>query len=616
MANQFPNLPGVTMSINDGNLRIERAAPGQKITVLGVTTADFPLNEPVALNDAAAGRTALFHPATGTFTAKPSELNALLAECAKGVSIEFVKIAHGWGDEGLLYINETDFDGHILTEQERYVALQEAFDVLLNHDMDSVFCAGIYCDSKPDLSEIMDVDGVTPVYGSIDGDFAYQLADFCNTSTEENHTVLSAIGRMPIRIKQFRESVKEAYYDKLHIDQFDALTVGIVLTSSSSSEYVASKDIVIDIGATPFGVNLPFHGSSIVIHYPTGSRTYTVDSFDGVDTITLIEYPLESSDPVKVALQTFDTTDSDYDSALTSLLQTQFRLAFRGYHPTDTLSTNKPTLYEFNQYYTDAINFVGNTNIDGVTETSGNILPDNYRLFAMVGGAKANPDGGTGDILDGNNQKVDLGKWISLGALEGTSSNSFGDQTLNLIGFASENRYVSTGMGEYIATMLKLRANDSTTNKPLEGFITNRDMKRTFADLVVKARYIFTKRRPGGGFAIAAGDTAAYNIDENRRSDFVRLTTVRIAGLVIKSGRRIIDPYIGGPSNTSTISAIRSELQSMYELFVRDGFIASNFEFQFLQDPNQAVLGYASLNQKITPSFELRKVFGQLNLKK
>lgn len=602
MANNFPNLPGVVMTINDGNLRVERAAVGQKITILGVTTANIPLNEPVLLTDASAGRSGLFHPATNTFSSKPSELNAALAETAKGVAVEYVKIAHGWGDEGLLYFDETDFDGHILTEQERYQALQETFDVLLNHDMDAIFCAGIFLNSKPDLVEIMDADGTTPTYGSLDGDFAYQLADFCDESTAENHTVIGALGKLPIRIEQFRASVKTDYYDKFSIVQDIANTVT-----------AGTKTIVLD-GAL-VGNDLPFHGSSITIHYPTGTRTYTVDTFDAVDTIVVIEVPLESTVPVNVAFQAFDETAGAY-TTFTTAIQAEYRLAFRGYHPTDTLSTSIPTLFEFQNYYNDAVVFKDNTNIDGVTAAAGAILPTNYRMFKMIGGAATNPNGGTGDILDGNEQKIDLGKWISMGALEGTSSNSFGDQTLNLIGFASESRYVSTGMGEYMGMVLRLRENDSSTNKPIDGFISNRDMKRSLADSVAAARYIFARRRPGGRFVVGVGDTGAYNIDENRRSDFVRLTTVRISGAIIKASRAVIDPYIGGPSSSQMIAAIRSELDEMFQLFVRDGFIANNYEFQFLQSADSAVLGQATLLQNISPAFELRKVFGELNLKK
>lgn len=497
----YPNVPGVFHSVNDGGLRIERATPGQKITVLGVTTADVPINEPTLLRGAATDKLNVSHPAVSTLPSIPSELNRGLSECSKGIAVEYVKIAHGWGEEGFGFIDHVDFNGHIITMSERYEALQASFDLLLNHNMDMVHIPGIYADKSADLTELLEADNTTPIYTTADGDFAYQLANFCDDSTAENQSCMSGIGRMPIRIKQFYEALDADYFSLLNLTP-------LVLHSSVAATKKATFTV-------PFAAaTMPIVGSSVLLHYPTGPRTYSVASVatPGAGTVsditltsvltdtahglvvgdavvfaatangltagttyyvktvpnandytisltpggatittlvngaalglayvingaqlTLVETPLEHVTPnVEARVQTFNTSINAYDSTLRTAIAEAYRRAFRGYHPTDLTSTNKATLTEFAEFLQGAEDFTDMLNLDGTTVTGGNLLPDNYRMWKAAGGAAANPNGSTPDILDSNSTPIDLGKWLSLGSLHGKSTNTFGDQTLKL----------------------------------------------------------------------------------------------------------------------------------------------------------------------------------------
>lgn len=617
----YPNIPGVFHGVNDNNLSIERAAPGQKITVLGVTTADIPINEPVLLRSASSDRFNVMHPANGTLPAIPSELNRGMAEAGKSVAIEYVKIAHGWGEEGYGFINHPDFDGHIITPTERFEALQETYDLLLNNNMDMVYVCGIYADKQTSLTQLLLPNNSTPAYSVSTGDLGYQLANFCEDSTSENQSCLSGIGRLPIRIKQFYEALDADYFSNLDLTAFND-----VVTIDASTKTVTF--------ANPFIASaMPFKGSSILIHYPTGPRRYVVvdlgstlftsssstsSSSISYDQVILKETPVEySSGPnLKVRLQTFDTTSVMYDSVLTESIQDAYRRAFRGYHPTDLTSTNKATLTEFQEFLTGAENFTNMLNFDGTTAASSALYPTNYRFWKATGGAVAFPNGSNIDIVDANGIPIDMGKWLSLCSLHGKSSNSFGDQTLSLYGFASERLYVSNGVGEYLAMALKLPENVSTTNRPIEGFFAERDIKRSTLDSLIGKRFLVTTSDPTSGFVIAAGNTAAYLIDNNRRSDYTFLTTVRITAKTLQGVRNVVRPYIGRALTASQFRAIDADLTVMYNNLVKDGYIDKDYDFALDQTADQKVLGHATLRQSIRPAFELRKIFGETNLRK
>lgn len=629
MASKFPNIPGTYHLLNDGNLNIERVAPGSKAVVLGVTTAPVPINEPISLQDAD-GRLSVSHPGNGALTLVPSELNKGISEIGKSINVEFIKIAHGWGEEGYLHIGNTDFNGHIITETERYVALEETLDLLLNYNMDVVYIPGIYVDRKAALDEVYLEDGTTLRYSTQVGDLGYQLGEFCDDSVAENQSVISGISRMPIRIKQFYDGCDADYFSLLGYKQVEVVSV----TS-------ATKEIVIN---TAFGTDMPFKGSTIEVNYPTGRRTYTVESDDGVSTLTIQEdNPLEfspvpvlpssssgissSSAPssssgiiavLKATMQVFDTSGGDaYDQGLRDKVQSAYRRAFQGLHPTDLTSVNAAvSMKEFDDYLKAALVFTDMLNADGVTAGQSDLYPTNYRWWKQSGGAVSNPDGATGDLSDGKGNPIDLGKWLSLGTLHGKSANSYGDQAFRAIGLASERLYTSTGMGEYLALALKLPENSSTTNKPIDGFVSERDIKKSLLDKLIGSRYIVTSRSPVAGFVVAAGNTAAYLIDNNRRSDFTFLTTVRIINRLLQNGRLIIAPYLGETMNVTAFSALQTDLAEMYRLAVDDGFIFDGFDFNLTQTPDQRVLGHASLDQTVQPAFELRKVFGETNLTK
>jgi len=154
------NLPRVDVTVNDGGLRLSRPIAGPKVTLLGVTTStNLDLFEPYLVPDIETGFTA-----AAESTGRPSELSKALEEAYAGGAraVELVKIA--------------DTSNEACTLDQRYAALDSAYDVLANTEVDVVVPVSAYIDNP-----------------AASGDFAYQLADFCYNTTAVNRSAIGVI---------------------------------------------------------------------------------------------------------------------------------------------------------------------------------------------------------------------------------------------------------------------------------------------------------------------------------------------------------------------------------------------------------------------------------------
>ena len=154
------NIPRVDVTINDGGLRLSPPVAGPKVTLLGVTTGtNLTIGEPFLVPDAETGF--LY---TAEASGRPSELSKAVEEAFSGGarSVEVVKIANT--------------SNEACTLDQRFAALETAYDILANTEIDVVVPVGCYID-KPAPS----------------GDFAYQLAMFCYTSTTINRAAIGVI---------------------------------------------------------------------------------------------------------------------------------------------------------------------------------------------------------------------------------------------------------------------------------------------------------------------------------------------------------------------------------------------------------------------------------------
>lgn len=170
-------LPGVSVDIADQRLRVVPSAPGPKLTILGTTTSvALDVNEPVSIDNTAKGLRLLRHT-----DGSPSELSLALAEAlaAGAQNIEVVKIATASGELSSY------------TPNNRFDALESAYDLLKIHDVDVVVPVNAYVD-QTGLSSSSPA-GLTRSRG-----YGRQLADFCFNATARGNTCIGVIGARPI----------------------------------------------------------------------------------------------------------------------------------------------------------------------------------------------------------------------------------------------------------------------------------------------------------------------------------------------------------------------------------------------------------------------------------
>jgi hypothetical protein len=188
-------LPGVTVTVNDGGLRVPRPLIGTRVLLLGTTTStDFSVNDPVVVTNVPLALQAL-REATGQTASGArleSELSLALAECLGG-GAEFVEIVKIGTARGLMY---TGYSPHA-----RYVALSGAYDALKAHDTDIVVPVGAYAEDVIQngaydyTGSSMGVWTGSSEYSS--DSFGRQLAQFCYDQTTNHNTTIGVIGVKP-----------------------------------------------------------------------------------------------------------------------------------------------------------------------------------------------------------------------------------------------------------------------------------------------------------------------------------------------------------------------------------------------------------------------------------
>jgi len=175
----YPNLPGVSVTLNDLGLQIAPPPSGPKITLLGYTSnTGITLREPQIVSNLGAAAAALYF--SGSSGEKyPGEL-ALAVEEAYGAgagTVEIVVIGHVTGSAVATIVSPTGTGPGI-----RYNDLALAYDAIIDRQMDIIVPVGAHADNP-----------------TVTGGFLNQLAQFCyKATTEVDNACFGVIGMMPV----------------------------------------------------------------------------------------------------------------------------------------------------------------------------------------------------------------------------------------------------------------------------------------------------------------------------------------------------------------------------------------------------------------------------------
>jgi hypothetical protein len=208
--------------------------------------------------------------------------------------------------------------------------------------------------------------------------------------------------------------------------------------------------------------------------------------------------------------------------------------------------------------------------------------------------------------VDGRNVKVDAGSYINvLAAPLKATSTQVKDLAAEYGAPVSSTSYVTDGVAPYAGLTNALAPHSATTNKFISGVFPHKLLSRTQANTLTGMRFVTMYTR-SKGFVVAKDTTGAYNVNKYVRSDYVLLTTMRIAQTAVDLIRAVAEDFIGEPNNAPQMNALNNEIDQV--LLSMKGSALNAYDFVITSTPEQRVLGELDIALTLVPAFEVTTI--------
>ena len=245
---------------------------------------------------------------------------------------------------------------------------------------------------------------------------------------------------------------------------------------------------------------------------------------------------------------------------------------------------------------------------DGITDSvpgpSGDGVPDYYAFWATVDEAipVGSPPASAANVRkDSKNNPIDIGAYISVVATWCRYRNEAAARL-----YPDRGYYNACGDGSYAGLVSTLPPEIAATNQVVGGAEPLRSLSARQANDLSQARFVAFWTTPAG-FAVVSAMTGAYNVSSWYRSDFVRLSTVRITHDAVNTVRLVANPYIGKPNNAQNRSALEDAIDAGLAKLQQRGAL-QGFRFKLESPPNSQVLGQIVVDLTIVPAFEITEI--------
>lgn len=208
---------------------------------------------------------------------------------------------------------------------------------------------------------------------------------------------------------------------------------------------------------------------------------------------------------------------------------------------------------------------------------------------------------------DSRGVKVDAGAYLSVVAMPLRSVGTQVRSVALAVGASPSFTSMNTdGAAAYAGLITSLAPQSSTTNKSLGGVTQLRLLSAKQANDLTGMRYVTMLNRTKG-LTVASGVSGAYNVTKYVRSDFVRLTTVRIVHAAVDLIRSVADKYLGEPNNAPQMNALDAEIDQVLLSLKGQGAL-NGYQFAISSTPDQRVLGELDINLTLVPAFEITRI--------
>lgn len=246
---------------------------------------------------------------------------------------------------------------------------------------------------------------------------------------------------------------------------------------------------------------------------------------------------------------------------------------------------------------------------DGVTD-DGDGIPDYFAFWATTDEAipvGSPPSSAINIRKDAKGRPIDIGSYISVVASWCKIRNEAASRM-----YPTKGYYNAGGEGVYAGLISKLPSEISTTNQPVPGAAPLRNLSSPQVNNLNGARFVTFWTTPTG-FVVSSGMTGAHNVSQYYRSDFVRLTTVRITQDAIAAVRLAAGPFLGKPNNAVNRSALENAIDKNLGAMQKRGAL-EGFRFSLISTNTMRVLGQILVDLTIVPAFEITDIKTRLGL--
>lgn len=220
-------------------------------------------------------------------------------------------------------------------------------------------------------------------------------------------------------------------------------------------------------------------------------------------------------------------------------------------------------------------------------------------------------------VVDQGGNKTDVGARISvIGAPLQTNSllTTKYAKAVGGGGYISRSFHTTDGAAAYGGFITSLRPHSAPTNKQIATLSPQRSLSAAQANRIA-GRRIVTFHRRSTGFVVSNAMTGAHNVSKYVRSDYVRLSTVRIVDACIEIVRGVGDRYIGEPNSAAMRNAMSAEIDKVFAQMKQAGAL-NDYQFFVSASADQQVLGEASVDLILVPAFELLTINVSVSLAK
>ena len=275
--------------------------------------------------------------------------------------------------------------------------------------------------------------------------------------------------------------------------------------------------------------------------------------------------------------------------------------AFDGIGSTNHNPSGVPTLTQINTWVNTLSNYstAPLAAYNGTTQTTTGV-PGNY-CFVATSSQQMPVNYASGDVKDALGNHVDLGAYISVVASNLAASNTAAYVLNPTLGW-----YNSGGAAAYAGMISALPSQSAPTNKVIQGETLLNGLSESQANSLCGSRYVTFISKPRG-LVCASAMTGAYNISAYYRSDFVRLSTVRIVHDAINYIRQVGDPFIGNANGAAQRNALYTAINNALASMQTAGAL-TRYNFTLYASPTDQVLGNVNVQLVLVPAFELQTI--------